>query len=291
MNVGEKIKKIRTAKLMTQKELAGTEITRNMLSRIENGVAQPSLGTLLYIAERLKVSPGFLLAGDSDELLYFKSIEMNNIKNAYLSKNFRLCRDMCQNSEWCDDELTLIWAESCLRVGVEEFCGGYLYSALSNFDEALRHCENTIYNTDIIKAEIHCYFSYMKEISPMLDSNVYELDGERIILADDFCIYSDIFCGMDADENLIFLMKQKLSENSSYLLHISARELMAEGDYANAKAILHRLLFEEAYELPEPMMYFVFCDFEICCKETNDFKGAYEYSSSKIALLQKLLGQ
>ncbi len=39
MTIGEKIKKIRTAKLMTQSELAGSEITRNMLSRIENGFA------------------------------------------------------------------------------------------------------------------------------------------------------------------------------------------------------------------------------------------------------------
>ena len=80
MNIGEKIKRIRTAKLMTQRELAGGEITRNMLSRIENGAAQPSMSTVRYIAERLNVSPGFLLAGEEDEWLYFKSNEMNNIK-------------------------------------------------------------------------------------------------------------------------------------------------------------------------------------------------------------------
>ena len=62
MEIGEKIKMLRTAKLMTQKELAGSEITRNMLSRIENGAAQPSLDTLRYIAKKLNVSAGFLLA-------------------------------------------------------------------------------------------------------------------------------------------------------------------------------------------------------------------------------------
>ena len=40
MEIGEKIKRLRSAKLMTQAELAGDHITRNMLSCIENGVAR-----------------------------------------------------------------------------------------------------------------------------------------------------------------------------------------------------------------------------------------------------------
>ena len=43
MNIGEKIRKLRNGKLMTQAELAGTQITRNMLSQIESGTAMPSL--------------------------------------------------------------------------------------------------------------------------------------------------------------------------------------------------------------------------------------------------------
>ena len=82
MQIGEKIKKLRTAKLMTQNELVGGEITRNMLSRIENGAAQPSMATVKYIAQRLNVSVGFLLAEEEDEILYFKSAEINNIKKA-----------------------------------------------------------------------------------------------------------------------------------------------------------------------------------------------------------------
>ena len=55
MDIGRKIKTIRVEKLMTQKELSGELITRNMLSQIENGVAQPSLSTVSYLAERLGV--------------------------------------------------------------------------------------------------------------------------------------------------------------------------------------------------------------------------------------------
>lgn len=291
MNIGEKIKKIRTAKLMTQRELAGSEITRNMLSRIENGAALPSMGTVQYIAKRLNVSPGFLLAGEDDELLYFKSSEMSNIKKAYADKNFRLCREMCINSEWEDDELLLILAECCTRVGAEEFSKGYLRTAADRFDEALEYCERTLYNTERIACEIFSYFSYMRMLSPTLSSNV--ADDERVCevlaLSDSFCVYSTLFCNFGDGDPYSALIKKYLPEDSSYALHIEAKEMIENERYAEAKDILHKLLFEDAYELPEPMLYFIFCDFEICCKETGDFKGAYEYSGSKIALLQKLL--
>ena len=68
MQIGEKIKSLRQSKLMTQSELAGTQITRNMLSTIEHGTALPSLPTALYLAERLNVPVGYLLAEGEDEL-------------------------------------------------------------------------------------------------------------------------------------------------------------------------------------------------------------------------------
>ena len=64
---------------------------------------------------------------------------------------------------------------------------------------------------------------------------------------------------------------------------------MSNDMYKEAFELLHELLFDDNYELPEPMLYFVFCDLEICCKEIGDFKGAYEYSGNKIDILQKLL--
>ena len=63
---------------------------------------------------------------------------------------------------------------------------------------------------------------------------------------------------------------------------------MKRGDYQGAYERLHRILITEE-PLPEPVMYFVFCDLEICCKEIGDFKKAYEYSIDKIELLQKML--
>ena len=76
--------------------------------------------------------------------------------------------------------------------------------------------------------------------------------------------------------------------DSPYVMHYDARELMAQGDYGRAYGMLHSILLGEE-SLPEPVLYFVFCDLEICCREIRDFKGAYEYSIDKMELAQKLL--
>ena len=61
MNLGEKIKAARLERHMTQKDVVGDYITRNMLSKIENGSATPSVKTLEYLAG----APQFLWAEPS----------------------------------------------------------------------------------------------------------------------------------------------------------------------------------------------------------------------------------
>lgn len=46
---------------MTQKELVGKTITRNMLSKIENDTATPSVRTLEYLAQALSLPAGYFL--------------------------------------------------------------------------------------------------------------------------------------------------------------------------------------------------------------------------------------
>lgn len=63
---GKRLKKARIARRMTQSELAGDKVTRNMISRIENGVSVPSIGTLEYLAGRLDVPISVLVPQDGD---------------------------------------------------------------------------------------------------------------------------------------------------------------------------------------------------------------------------------
>ncbi|MDA1632453.1 helix-turn-helix transcriptional regulator [Bacillus cereus] len=67
--LGEKIKALRKEKKLTQTELAGSELTKSMLSQIENGKATPSMKTLQYIAEKLGCETSFLLEEDEGEIV------------------------------------------------------------------------------------------------------------------------------------------------------------------------------------------------------------------------------
>ncbi len=53
MALGALLKQARLEAGLSQRQLCGEEITRNMLSQIENGAARPSMDTLRYLAGRL----------------------------------------------------------------------------------------------------------------------------------------------------------------------------------------------------------------------------------------------
>ncbi len=291
MNIGEKIRELRVAKLMTQSELAGTYITRNMLSCIENGAAQPSLSTILYIASRLGVPAGFLLAEEGDEIVYRKMNGLANIKRAYTAGDWRGCRSLCLSA--CpepDDEISLLLADCDAGIAAEEFWHGKLRSACRFFDEALGYAEKTVYGTEHIQAQARVFFGYMQRISPTLYSDVLDDEAPRSLhLHTSFSIYADILDALDRDDHVTATeLLSELDPNSFFAAHVRIRLLMETDHYSEAKQALLSLLREDG-PLNEIGLYTVLCELEICCRETEDYKGAYNYASEKVQLLEQLL--
>lgn len=66
MELGEKILQARQALGLSQRQLCGDTITRNMLSRIEHGMAKPSMDTLRILAQRLEKPISYFLEEESD---------------------------------------------------------------------------------------------------------------------------------------------------------------------------------------------------------------------------------
>ncbi len=291
MNIGEKIKELRVAKLMTQSELAGTHITRNMLSCIENGSAQPSLSTILYIAGRLNVPAGFLLAQEGDEIVYRKMNSLANIKRAYTAGDMRGCRSLCLSA--CpepDDEISLLLADCDAGIAAEEFWHGRLRSSCRFFDEALRYAEQTAYRTDHVEAKAKIFFSYMQSISPTLYSDM--LDEEHVLAVRDatpFSRYLDALDALNAANTApAEELAETLAEHTFFAEHIHARSLMNLLQFEEAKQVLLALLNGEE-PLNEVSLYAVLSELEICCRETDDYKSAYNYAAEKMQLLEQLL--
>ena len=65
MTLGEKIKQARLEAGLSQRQLCGETVTRNMLSQIENGSARPSMGTLSYFAAQLGKPISYFLEEDA----------------------------------------------------------------------------------------------------------------------------------------------------------------------------------------------------------------------------------
>lgn len=65
--LGRRLKEARLARKMTQSEVVGDFITRNMLSQIESGTAMPSVKTLEYLSKALEIPLDVLLADENGE--------------------------------------------------------------------------------------------------------------------------------------------------------------------------------------------------------------------------------
>lgn len=94
IELGKRIKEARIAKKMTQSEVVGSFITRNMLSQIESGTANPSIKTLEYLAGVLGL-PVMYLVNDEDESSVLSICGPENLtllscaKDAYKSGDYK----------------------------------------------------------------------------------------------------------------------------------------------------------------------------------------------------------
>ena len=292
-HIGTKIKDLRSAKMMTQQELAGDHITRNMLSRIENGFALPSLPSLLYIADRLSVTPGYLLASEDEEFHYKKMGRMPDILNTFSAGEWRICKDLCIGLSGADDEIRYIVFLCVFNEAKELFASGELREAAEMFDEAKRYADMTVYPTAPYVGECDMYLLCISGISPSLTTDIEVISSPNLAaMSDAFCRYYSLLYWADNGHYTLFedFRKMNFDDNVGVFSdHINAKAKMKTGEYLEAYHTLKQIL-SASENIPAPMLYFVFTDLETCCRELSDYRGAYEYSSDRTGMLEKFLG-
>lgn len=109
MTMGQRILAARLAAGLSQRELAGEEITRNMLSSLEHDTANPSVATLRYLSQRLDRPVSWFLGEDrSSEAI-----------DAFESGDYRRCRELMDARErrWLEPLALLREAEQALESG------------------------------------------------------------------------------------------------------------------------------------------------------------------------------
>ncbi len=150
--IGHIIKEARLAKKMTQSQVVGNFITRNMLSQIESGTAVPSIKTLEYLSKKLDISIHLLTPedrklsitddnGDSKAILKAKSL--------YRSGDYRgaaaAVKSLLDPAHLFYDEACAVYTMSCLAHAKEigltpSEAGSYAKEAMFYADKGFYAC-------------------------------------------------------------------------------------------------------------------------------------------------------
>lgn len=296
MNIGEKIKKLRLEKFMTQAELAGNQITRNMLSLIEKGKADPSLQTLLYLADKLNVSAGYLLAEEEETVFFRKAERISEIRLAYARGNYRICLDLCRRlaaSVGEDDELNFLMAKSALEVAKEVFFADRLHEACTMLDESAMYAARTSYDAGHLRAEAALYFDYLENLSPSFVSEYIDEPCEAygyLPTGDEFCRYMMALKAIEeGDEHFLNRYFDGAKDAELPLVkHIMALGCMAKGEYELAANHLNDILRSDV-SVSGAVLYYVFGNLEDCCRKLENQKNAKLYAEARASQFERLL--
>ena len=197
-SLGERLKQTRIEKKLTQREVAGEFITRNMLSQIENGLATPSIKTIEYLAKTL-----------NKPIAYF----METLVDAPMS-----CNDVAD----IDEALTLFENRDYSE------CKNTVDKLIENLDEKnmpanLRELYYLAWKCNIeLGAELFLDKNYAEAKKLLTDSSLYEektpycdlnTKMNKLLLLAKLCIYLE-----QTDEAKTYLNEyEKLSDELSFL--------------------------------------------------------------------------
>lgn len=284
MTLGQKIRALRKEKKMTQSALAGTEITRNMLSRIESDDALPSVPTLLYLSERLRVPAGYFLSENASLLAYKKEEFLPALKHHYSLGNYKEVirlyrRDFGENET--DDELAFLVAQSAVECAKDALHRGAIKTANEYISLAKETKTKTIYADARLDALI-----------TLLSATVENIQLPR------FALVGSAYEALSADaawEELYRYLSEKTAgytfRDPTFAAHVAAKALLTAGKYQDALAALTAL--EEQKSNPGfsvLVLFRLYADIEACHKELYNYEEAYRYASKRLSLLAAFRG-
>ena len=107
MELGEKLLKARQEAGLSQRQLCGDVITRNMLSRIEHGAARPSMDTLRYLAGRLGKTVSYFL--EEDVVISSNQTMMHQARAAWKAGQAEETRELLKSFQLPDEIFVWEW--------------------------------------------------------------------------------------------------------------------------------------------------------------------------------------
>lgn len=284
-NLGQRIKDSRKKLGMTQAQLCGDYMTRNMLSRIETGDAHPSMETLLFIAQKLKTPPAYFLCRDAkEEAEYTKAIRIKDARRAFGMGQYKKCIDICASLATADDEVSSMKANSHIMLAISLFDN-------ESTDAALQHlalAEDSIHSTVYMYSEMLSQIRFLNLLIKALAKGVPPKPSEfpsspPVFFSKDRFIYTLAISTVYHTDERGTCMKEALGEGA-YKSHLSAKELISQNDAKGAIPLLENALSSSADCYSG---YFILVDLENAYRLCEDYKSAYSLAEKRMQLHDK----
>ncbi len=287
-DIGKKIRALRRELGMTQKSLADGIITRNMLSRIENGEALPSLQTLSDIAARLGCSMGYLLDNSDDGTSLKNERLLSLIKKEYEANNYDVCLNYLKALNGFDEERELLSARCRYLLGIEKMMND------SSVKEAQKLISDSLKSEDLLTEKmVREGRAYRALLDGFSFSDGNDNDEEYLIRVGEFtdgpCDIG-IFCDL-LKLSLTETQAAKLGaeaikfENSAYRSVLLGAVALKEKEGRTAFA---KLIDAYSKNIPSVIKCYVLSLLEKTSVLLNELDRAYVYMSERKALEKKL---
>ena len=263
--LGQRLKDARIEAGLSQRQLCGDVITRNMLSQIESGKARPSMQTLQYLAQMLGKPVSWFLDELPPEIPEDPTPEQ--AREYYRQRKYQECLellDTCQQTESGEEaELWLLRTLCQLALAKKSIEAEKFHYAQSLLEKAALSGKHTIYYTPSLERErvlllYRCDPERAGELLPLLPED----DRELLLRAQSF-----LRAGAFQDCITVLAATRK---QGSFWHFLYGQASMGQREYARAAEHFHRA--EEVYPIPCAKAL------ETCYRELEDYKMAYQYA-------------
>lgn len=265
MDLGAKIKNARLEAGLSQRQLCGDTITRNMLSLIESGRAKPSMDTLGYLAARLGKSVGYFLDGEA--VTSPNQQVMDSARQAFSAGAYRQVLETLQSFRSpdgvFDPERYLLEALAALHLAQQALDEGKKAYAITLLERVYQAGQLTPYYTPGLEAQ-RLLLLYRSEPgqAARLESLMPNMDGWLLLRAEAALQSGDA-------QRCVSLLDAAGTQDDNWCL-LRGRAAVALKDWTLAATVLTRA--EERY--PQQCIPLL----EQCYRELEDYKQAYLYA-------------
>ncbi len=281
-NLGRKIKEQRKSKKLTQQALCGSDLNRSMLSQIENGLARPSVDTLLFLCKKLGIPLSYLMCESRKEEAQYKRMQtIEEIRSLYGSGQYRKCTVLCRMELEGDDEIAYILSQCEIMLAGMCLERSALASAAGHITAAEVAVQDISYGQEEVRNRCNFFRMLMDAVQNQQIPSVDTVLKFAAFAHSSFVLYLTLLAHMEQSANTVPTSLVVQLHEEAYRNYLLARIQLRQERYADAYPLLRSVCLHAPGFFTE---FFALRDMEFCCQKIENYKEAYELAKKRLSL-------